>query len=680
MEKNIIHVILIFCLILLNKNAVYGQELGDIKVPVKSATASSFQVNSEIEKSIDGDYNTIYHSDLDNTPADYFPITIDYFFENEERIDYIIYHPRYDDMVNGNFKEFDLYIATEDEPTLKKYGSYDFAGRPRKSRITLFKPAINPTQIQFVVKSGRNESSGKGFASCSEMEFYKKINTEASSFGDFPYIQTFLSSSKPDEITVPTSTNWTNSAVFTSDGLQLTPAVQSKFGGMFINNRQFNTTNGILIEFEYMMYGGTGADGLSVFLFDAMADNPEIGSDGAAIGYTYSRAHKSMANKRRKGLTGAYLGIALDSYANFKATRWEPGERISGATFYRGGSEVTLRGARGIAFPNPYKSEPKILQGMEYGYTGYPVLLVQPTQSSGTYRELLSTGSYSSLTTYPSYKGNFTLRGGTKFNDDSDTGYRKAIIELFPINPSRDVVAGMYVTVKIQHGKTVTTVISDYEYKHKFMYRETAMPAETDGDESTAVGSYAYSNPLELSAAPPDLLRIGFAAATGSSTDIHLIRNLTITLPRSAEAYPDYATTASGVKVNIPVLNNDIAFEGTIQRVQEGKSEYLDPSTFQFITAEGIPLGKGAFNHTSPEGKWVYNPTTKVLSFTPNVTFVGQAHLYYTIKGGLPGNEEPYKDEAYRSMPAKVTVDVIEGPAIVPSFVLSNKMISPAIK
>lgn len=145
--------------------------LDDIKILVKSGTASSFHEGEEIEKSFDGDPNTMYHSAWDNEAEDYFPITLTYNFENAEIMDYLVYNPRTSGS-NGLFKEFDLYIATESAPTLKLYKSYNFKGSSTANRIE-FTPALEKvTQIQFVIKSGAGD--GQGFASCSEMEFFKK--------------------------------------------------------------------------------------------------------------------------------------------------------------------------------------------------------------------------------------------------------------------------------------------------------------------------------------------------------------------------------------------------------------------------------------------------------------------------------------------------------------------------
>ena len=144
----------------------------DTQVNVQSATASSEQPGTGIQNSIDNDKNTFYHSAWSNTSGNYFPITLDYYFENVPEIDYIIYYPREDGGSNGRLKEFELWIATEETPTLTKYGDYNFQGKSSSSRVTFSNPVLKPTQIEFVVKSGVGDT-GEGFVSCAEMEFYR---------------------------------------------------------------------------------------------------------------------------------------------------------------------------------------------------------------------------------------------------------------------------------------------------------------------------------------------------------------------------------------------------------------------------------------------------------------------------------------------------------------------------
>ncbi len=155
------------------KSATLDAIGSDERITVASGTASTYQGGEEIEKSFDGNFTTIYHSLWSGTVTPENPATLTYNFSNAGTMDYLVYHPRTDG-TNGHFKEFDLYVATAANPTLTKYGSYDFGGSGMPA-IVSFSPALqNPTQIQFVVKSGNGDISGRFYASCAEMQFFRK--------------------------------------------------------------------------------------------------------------------------------------------------------------------------------------------------------------------------------------------------------------------------------------------------------------------------------------------------------------------------------------------------------------------------------------------------------------------------------------------------------------------------
>lgn len=163
-------------LVIQKGQAGYGGENGasvkdDVKVPVARGTASSFQPGQGIEKSFDGDFTTLYHSAWSNEGANYFPITLEYFFENQESIDYFIYHPRQDASRNGHFKEVEVWVSTESEPNYRKSLEVDMKGSSSPTKMTFDKKLIKPKSVKFIVKSGAGDK--QGFASCSEMEFYR---------------------------------------------------------------------------------------------------------------------------------------------------------------------------------------------------------------------------------------------------------------------------------------------------------------------------------------------------------------------------------------------------------------------------------------------------------------------------------------------------------------------------
>lgn len=155
----------------------------DKQVMVSSGKASSFQPGSNIDKSYDGDRNTIYHSNWTNSASNYFPITLDYYFtDNQSKINYLVYYPRPSGS-NGNFKEIEVWYQRAGDESYIKYGDFNCGGTNTPTLIYFkniesanqdgdkINGLVNPKGIRFVVKSGSGD--GNGFAACGEMEFYE---------------------------------------------------------------------------------------------------------------------------------------------------------------------------------------------------------------------------------------------------------------------------------------------------------------------------------------------------------------------------------------------------------------------------------------------------------------------------------------------------------------------------
>lgn len=83
-------------------------------------------------------------------------------------------------------------------------------------------------------------------------------------------------------------------------------------------NTAFTAANAtVFAKFDFESYGGTGADGITFFLFDGAVPF-SVGAHGGSLGY----AQKTIAGGAEydhAGLAGGYLGIALDEYGNFSA-------------------------------------------------------------------------------------------------------------------------------------------------------------------------------------------------------------------------------------------------------------------------------------------------------------------------------------------------------------------------
>ncbi|SEL49429.1 L-type lectin family protein [Parapedobacter koreensis] len=125
-----------------------------------------------------------------------------------------------------------------------------------------------------------------------------------------------------------------------SGWLRLTRDLNNQRGYAYIN-RSFPSGMGVLVDFEYKMWRSrndntyNGADGLSVFLFDATT-NFRLGGYGGSLGYAPNTSSNPQVTQ---GLAGGYIGVGFDAYGNFA----NPGEGRIGGPGMRPNA-VVLRG------------------------------------------------------------------------------------------------------------------------------------------------------------------------------------------------------------------------------------------------------------------------------------------------------------------------------------------------
>lgn len=139
--------------------------LNDIKIPVSNGIASSYQNSESIEKTFDGDFNTIYHSNYSNKT---FPITLEYNLVNADKLDYLLYYPRKRNK-NGFFGRIKVEARTQDAPYQTLVEEFDCGLKNTPSLIQFPSGFSNPAQVRITVLSGYNN-----FASAAEIEFYQK--------------------------------------------------------------------------------------------------------------------------------------------------------------------------------------------------------------------------------------------------------------------------------------------------------------------------------------------------------------------------------------------------------------------------------------------------------------------------------------------------------------------------
>ncbi len=141
----------------------------DIQVFASSATASENQPGEGIENTLDGDFNTLYHSLWDQSLFPEVPVEIDIIFSGETtHIDYMLYHPRKDGGVNGFMLEAELWIKKQGEEDFEKLEDLVFANDANTKRILFPDGFEEPAAIRLIATKGHND-----FISVSQFEFFK---------------------------------------------------------------------------------------------------------------------------------------------------------------------------------------------------------------------------------------------------------------------------------------------------------------------------------------------------------------------------------------------------------------------------------------------------------------------------------------------------------------------------
>jgi len=147
----------------------------------------------------------------------------------------------------------------------------------------------------------------------------------------FPVAMTFKDATAPGWVLGGTAGLTSGKTDPTGNGwLRLTNNDFSQAGYAYYNT-PIPTGRGLVITFDYAAWGGSGADGLSFFLFDGATPAFNVGASGGSLGY----AQKSGV----KGLSGGYLGLGVDEFGNYS----NPTEgRVGGTTFTP--NAVAIRG------------------------------------------------------------------------------------------------------------------------------------------------------------------------------------------------------------------------------------------------------------------------------------------------------------------------------------------------
>ena len=301
-------------------------------------------------------------------------------------------------------------------------------------------------------------------------------------YAQFPYFESFRNSTAPGILYGGSPTAFLTAGAPMNEGegngyLRLTNNDQNQKGFIY-STTNFPSEYGMRVEFEYYTYGGTGADGITFFLFDGSVSSFNIGGFGGSLGY----ANYNTIYETSTGLSGAYLGVGLDEYGNFS----NPTEGRNG-------------GIANPARPDGLYPRSVTLRGNEAG--GYPFLTTSHTDDYG-----------------------FTLEsyGPDRKPLVTDMGYRRAIIELKP------AAVGFDITVKIQIGNgTATgqtyTMIDNYPY-------HVAAPAQLRYGLASSTGNSTNFHEIRNVRINPFDESVAYPTAVDDSYSTQLNTPLTLTI------------------------------------------------------------------------------------------------------------------------------------------------------
>lgn len=494
----------------------------------------------------------------------------------------------------------------------------------------------------------------------------------------FPFCETFIGfDPRPNAIWDGTlSSGAKNPNVkLTGNSLQLTSDGMNENGYVFVDI-PFSSAFGLKVSFEFSSWGGDGADGFSFFMFDGSIDAGtfEIGGTGGALGYTPVR-FPSDTDLVADGLKGAYLGIGFDELGNFGNSRdgknggmEDPSDGpntpnrplFKHSVVVRGPSDgdpaVPLRDRdrnnawkSGIPLSGPRWDSYKFIDGRIFDptSTGFyqvdgPLVLADATKYLHSERMELDTDAFSASC--------------------PDEGFRKVFIDLNPIDVN-DRSKGY--TIEVQMLVNVGGVVKLIN---------------------------VFNGPINFDFAAPELLKVGFAASTGSQTNFHEIRNVTVQVSNEDELVEPFvgpiteelcAGESNTFELDVE-LKNDVnnAFIRCIQLY------YSEQEAEDVLTAGGtsIPFPpSGNINDLCPTGNCVdvlcLPERTKRIAYdsadpskiagefevfveleggveVPKVRFIaepgysGQTTIYYTVTDNF----------GQISKPELITIDIIPQP------------------
>ena len=387
--------------------------------------------------------------------------------------------------------------------------------------------------------------------------------------------------------------------------LRLTDAANDKAGYAFYDSA-FDISSGVVIQFDYATWGGNGADGYSIYLFDGSYDAATFsaGASGGSLGYAQKQGTGATDDP---GITGGYIGVGVDEYGNFA----NPSEGRIGGPGQRANS-VSVRGP----FDHPAGA---------YNYIGGTAAGVGTLWFNQAYRP-----------------------------GQSGSQYRKVVIYLTPVAAPNYMRVDVY--MQFGYNQPLATLINT-------LY--TGRPIPTSVKVGYAASTGGATNVHEIRNLTIDNLPtdINLAMAKSSSAPI-IAPGGALTYTVTARNYgPNLVTVANNVPIvdTLPVQLTGATWTcvgsgGGTCGAASGSGNLNTTATLPFNAAAtytitgtvdaGTPLGT-TFNNTAtlsaPSGITDYNPadnsaTVATTVSNGNITISGTVYNDNGAGGGVPHN------------------------------------------
>lgn len=193
----------------------------DTKVTPTSTVTNSQQSAAEgIDKSVDGDFATMYHSIYNHMVSSSNPAELTYNFAGNPSVDYLVYYPRQDASNNGNFGEIEVQYMLAGQSSYTTWFGYNAEFSNGASFIEFPSRLTNVISIRLRVKTGFNNN-----ASCSEINFFTKLSPSTKITPSNASANLFNSTAENAQKTVDNNLSTLYHSTYTSVISQANPAI-----------------------------------------------------------------------------------------------------------------------------------------------------------------------------------------------------------------------------------------------------------------------------------------------------------------------------------------------------------------------------------------------------------------------------------------------------------------------